>query len=353
VSARVLAVVPTLGHCDLLGPCLDSLVGQEPRCAVVVVDQREAGGESSEPGGGAFAGITLPDGVRRLTLLGNRGFAGAVDAALRHPETPSTDYLALVNDDVLLEPGWLGALVAALDAESSLAAAQGVNLTLPQEAGPLPDRIDGVGLAWNRWWQAVQLLHGRPASSAPSRRREVFGVAATAALYRRSALAACVLPGSGGAIFDERLFAYYEDVDLAGRLRGAGFAAAVEPAARARHRGSATGLLAPRRRLAWIYGNRWLVVARLLGRRFPLVAPRMLIRDAIDVARALARRSADERAGIAAGMLRALRLLPRYLRTGPALVGGSELARHGAERWERELPPRPNGSRADASEAPV
>ena len=350
MSVRVLAVVPTLGHCDLLAPCLDSLVRQEPRCAIVVVDQ--ADGDRGPAGSTSAARHALPVGVRRLALRENRGFAGAVDAALRHADTPATEYLALVNDDVLLEPGWLEALLVALDSEPSLAAVQGVNLTLAMDAEPRLDRVDGVGLAWNRWWQAVQLLHGRSSTDAPSGRRDVFGVAATAALYRRSALTACALPGSDGSVFDERLFAYYEDVDLAGRLRGAGFAAAVEPAARARHRGSATGRLAPRRRLAWIYGNRWLVVARLLGRTFPLVAPRMLLRDTMDLARAVARRSGHEASGIAWGMLRALRLLPRYLRAGSPLVRRSELARHAAEPWERDLPKSPS-RRAGTSEDPV
>ncbi len=55
---------------------------------------------------------------------------------------------------------------------------------------------------------------------------EIFGVSATAAVYRREALRAVA---SGGEVFDPRLGSYYEDVDLAGRLRAAGFARSARP----------------------------------------------------------------------------------------------------------------------------
>jgi GT2 family glycosyltransferase len=304
------------------------------------VRQHERASPDAAPSSSPAWDRELPAGARSLELGVNRGFAGAINAALRHEDAHDAEYVALVNDDVVLEAGWLAPLVGALDAAPGLGSVQGVNLAFPGASGAEPDRIDGVGLAWNRWWQAVQLLHGRPAAEAPRRQTEVFGVAATAALYRREALLASALPGNDGRadILDERLFAYYEDVDLACRLRGAGFAAAVAPASRAHHRGSATGLLAPRRRLAWIYGNRWLVVARLLGRRMPLAVPRMLLRDAADLLRAVTRGSLREQAGIALGLLRALRLLPRYLRGGPPLIVPRVLALQSAESWEQALP---------------
>jgi hypothetical protein len=122
---------------------------------------------------------------------------------------------------------------------------------------------------------------------------------------------------------------------MAGRLRRDGYSAAMVPGAVAQHRGSATGLLMPHQRWAWIYGNRWLVVARLLGRSFPRVVPRMLLRDLRDLARSLGSRSDRGRAsGIARGLLRAARLLPLYARSGPPLLARAELDRLGAERWE-------------------
>src|SRR5204862_4648010 len=59
---------------------------------------------------------------------------------------------------------------------------------------------------------------------------EVFSACAGAALYRRAA----VLDAGG---FDERLFAYMEDVELGLRLRLAGWSCRWEPRAVARHAG--------------------------------------------------------------------------------------------------------------------
>ena len=81
---------------------------------------------------------------------------------------------------------------------------------------------------------------GTAGSAPPSERRarEVFGVSATAALYRaRGARGG----RRRGQLFDPRLVSYYEDVDLAGRLRAAGYRALWVPEARARHAGSITG----------------------------------------------------------------------------------------------------------------
>ena len=59
--------------------------------------------------------------LRVLVSDHNRGFAGGNNLALR--DLAGVDHVALVNNDVLVEPGWLGPLVAALDADEMLGAA--------------------------------------------------------------------------------------------------------------------------------------------------------------------------------------------------------------------------------------
>jgi len=218
----------------------------------------------------------------------------------------------------VVEPGWLEALVAALEASPGTAAAQGVNLQLDA-----PDLADGCGVAWNRWWQAVQIGHGRTAPAAGGV-REIFGVSATAAVFRRGALRAVA---AGGEVFDPRLGSYYEDVDLAGRLRAAGWHALLVPAARARHAGSTTGSTLSRERWWLIYGNRYLAVARLLGRAFWPRLPRMAARDGIDLARAAGRGESALAAGILGGWRRAARHLSGFARRGAPLVSLGEIRR--------------------------
>ena len=314
MSGGISAVVPTLGHSPLLQPCLEALrrdggTGLE----IVVVDQ-------------ADRAVELPPGlVDRIVRPGrNLGFAGGTNAGIA---ASAGSLVATVNDDALVEPGWTAALAAALESDPSAAAAQGVNLLLDT-----PDVADGCGLQWNRWWQAVQAGHGRPAPRLetpppeipPEPAREVFGVSATAALFRREALQAV---SRAGAVFDPALVSYYEDVELAGRLRAGGWRALLIPAARARHAGSLTGRKLSRERWRLIYGNRWLAAARLLGRGLWSRLPLLALRDAVDLGRALAAGDGALAAGIAAGWGRAARRLPAWAHLGPPQVPMGTLRR--------------------------
>jgi O-antigen biosynthesis protein len=274
------AVIPTLGRSPYLRPCLEAL-RREGGIEIVVVDQGETP-------------VDLPEGLADRVLRPGRNLGFAAGTNLGIAES-SGALIATVNDDAIVEPGWLARLRAALEADPKVAAVQGVNLLLDD-----PERADGCGIAWNRWWQAVQIGHGETAPPSAPGAREIFGVSATAALFRREALRA-VSPG--GEVFDPRLVSYYEDVELAGRLRAAGFRALLVPAARARHAGSATGRTLNRERWRLIYGNRYLAVARLLGWGFWPRLPLLVLRDLLDLAHG------GRAAGILAGWGRALRLL--------------------------------------------
>lgn len=279
MAVRASAVVPTLGRSPLLVPCLEALRGEGME--ILVVDQ------SAEP-------LAIPGGLadRILRPGRNLGFAAGTNLGI---EAAAGDWIATVNDDAVVEPGWLAALLAALETDPRAAAAQGVNLL--QDA---PDRADGCGLEWNRWWQAVQTGHGKPAPGPGGGVREVFGVSATAAVYRRQALL-----DMGG--FDARLVSYYEDVDLAVRLRAAGWRALLVPQARARHAGSVTGRTLSRERWRLIYGNRHVVARRLLGGGFWVRLPVLVLRDGIDLTRAILRGDGALAGGILSGWGRALR----------------------------------------------
>jgi len=308
-GVRVSAVVPTLGRSPLLVPCLEALRRDGGKAlTILVVDQGETP-------------VELPAGLadRVLRPGGNLGFAGGTNLGIAAAMTDGADLVATVNDDVLVEPGWTAALSRALETDPRAAAAQGVNLILDT-----PALVDGCGIAWNRWWQAVQVGHGEPAPPAASAGREIFGVSATAALFRGEALQSV---SANGEVFDPRLISYYEDVELAGRLRAAGFRALFVPAARARHAGSATGRTMSRERWRLIYGNRWLAAARLLGRGFWPRLPRLALRDLVDLGRAALEGDSARTTGILAGWSRAVRGLPAWAHRGAPAVSMTEIAR--------------------------
>ncbi len=334
------AVVPTLGLSPWLIRCLEALRrdGGED-LEILLVAQGDAGVAQGD------AGVTEAERLadRVLRAPSNMGFAAANNLGLKEARG---DYLATVNDDAIVGEGWSGALIEALEQRPEAAAAQGINVRLDD-----PETIDGAGLAWNRWWQAVQIGHGEAspgtgadgtspgsvssgsASTMPAATTEIFGVSATAAIYRRSALER--LAGAGPDAFDDRLFAYYEDVDLACRLRGIGCRALLVPAATARHAGSASGDKLPGGKRRLIYRNRQLVLARLLGHAFWLRWPKVLLRDAADLGQALGRADAGAAAGIVTGVAGAVFRLPAFTRLGRPLVPLRELRRFRIEGANR------------------
>lgn len=148
----------------------------------------------------------------------NLGFAAGANAAYRATTAP---FVALINNDVVLDRGWLTAVRAAMDHDEKLAAVQ----TIIRR----PDgRIDGAGIDVSDG-TFRQIGHGQHLGTNLS---VAWGVSATATLYRRAAV--------GEQLFDERLGTYYEDVELSARLRASGWRTAVLPIVKATHRGSAS-----------------------------------------------------------------------------------------------------------------
>lgn len=160
----------------------------------------------------------------------NLGFAAGNNLAVE--EAADCELVALLNPDAFPQPDWLERLLAAAAANPGHAAF-GSTLLLAADPGTFDgtgDEYHVSGVAWRRD-QGAPVTVREPG--------ETFSVCAAAALYRRSAFRAV-----GG--FDEHFFCYYEDTDLAFRLRLAGHRCLYVPGAVVHHVGSATtGLLSP------------------------------------------------------------------------------------------------------------
>src|SRR5688500_18732689 len=92
----------------MLAECIASLRSQTVRARIVVFDNG-----SREP-------VRL-EGVDMIRSETNLGFAGGANAAYRLTTAP---YVALVNNDVVLQPDWMTHVRAALDRDEHLAAVQ-------------------------------------------------------------------------------------------------------------------------------------------------------------------------------------------------------------------------------------
>jgi len=201
-------VIPNWNGQRWLAGCLAALTAQERAPGeVIVVDN------GSRDGSLEYLHAEHPE-VRVIALSDNTGFAHAANVGLH---VASGDFVALINADVELSSDWVARMTAALEAhpEAASVACKMLSLTDPtiiDDAGDVLRR-DGVCEQRGRFgrddgrWEAAG---------------EVFGACAGAALYRRAAVVE-----AGG--FHEPYFAYLEDVDLALRLRLAGWTCRYEP----------------------------------------------------------------------------------------------------------------------------
>lgn len=221
----VAAIVLDVDGGEMLRACIASLRAQTVAPSEVIVFDN-----------GSRVPVRV-DGVRVIRSETNLGFAAGVNEAYK---ATSAVYVALVNNDAVLDPDWLATVKQILDDDDGVAAAQ----TIIRRDD---DTIDGAGIDVSDG-TIRQLGYGQPIGSALG---EAWGVSATAALYRRSAL--------GARVFDPRFFAYYEDVELAARLREAGWRIVVVPEAKATHRGSASASVLGRDALRLRTRNRYFV----------------------------------------------------------------------------------------------
>jgi GT2 family glycosyltransferase len=204
----VSAIVVDINGGEMLRQCLASIEAQTVRPLEVLVHDNSAN---------------------------NIGFAAGVNAAYAKSRGA---FIALVNNDAVLDRDWLETVLAAMD-DPKLAAVQTV---IRRDE----NTIDGAGIDISDG-TFRQIVDSTPA----------WGVSATAALYRRTAI--------GERFFDPRFFAYYEDVDLCARLHEEGWTTRVLPVIKATHRGSASASVLGRHALRIRTRNRYWVARRHPG----------------------------------------------------------------------------------------
>jgi GT2 family glycosyltransferase len=201
-------VIPNWNGRRWLPGCLAALAAQERAPdEIIVVDN------GSSDGSVEYLRHEHPE-VTVLALSRNTGFAAAANIGV---SIPDGEFVALVNADVELAPDWLARMATALEAHPGAASVACKMLSLRD-----PTIVDDAGDVLRRDGVCEQRGRFGPDDGRWDAAGEVFGACAGAALYRRSA----VLDVGG---FEERYFAYLEDVDLALRLRLAGWACRYEP----------------------------------------------------------------------------------------------------------------------------
>jgi GT2 family glycosyltransferase len=280
-TSLVRAVLVNWNTTDLTVGCVRSLLATEPlgdQLSVLVVDNASADVDDLAQ---RLADLDDP----RVELLRNSTNLGFAEACNRGMRRPGAQFVALINTDAVVDPGWLEPLVEALQGDPTLGAAvpllllseRYVDVALPEGFSPsrLSTTLDGesVRIDLNPRREPRHLMV--PANDAVPRtlcisqpgqteqrcvvqgpgtqRVNARGVKLTRFLEGEEVdLGAVYQPGAsdqpsrrcdpvevfgfcGGAVllraallaeigyFDPRFFAYFEDVDLSWRARLAGW----------------------------------------------------------------------------------------------------------------------------------
>ncbi len=194
--------------------CLDSVLATDyPNFKVTVIDN------ASTDGSAEFIEENYPE-IKLVKFRKNYGFAKAYNLALK---SINSKYMALLNNDIEVEPDWLEKLVLHMEKDEKAAAANPKMLFIQDRkrinaAGGCCD-IYGVG--WNRG-------NGEIDRGQYDKVEEVFYANGAAMLIREKAWKE-VGP------FDERYFLYGEDLDWCWRARLKGYKILYVPEAKIYH----------------------------------------------------------------------------------------------------------------------
>ena len=214
-ATRVSIVIPHYNGEELLRRCLHAV--QEtvyPAYDIIVVDN------GSDDGSRTMVRETFPD-IKLIEIPVNVGFAAGCNLGIQSSDTP---FVVLLNNDTVVDPGWLAPLIESMESNPECGAVQSKLLSLQS-----PDRFDYAGaaggemdlfgypFAWGRIFGSVEDDTGQY-----DRRKPVFWASGAAVALRRSAL-------DHVGLLDEAFFAHFEEIDLAWRLHWAGYRVWVDP----------------------------------------------------------------------------------------------------------------------------
>lgn len=214
----VTVVIPNLNGMKYLKGCLDSLRRQTWRgFRTVMVDN------GSRDGSVEFVRREYPE-VRLVPLSENTGFCHAVNEGIRLSDTP---YVILLNNDVVCGKTFVEELFRAIRKDPGRFSCAARMMQMYD-----PKRLDDGGDYYCALGWAFAAGKGRPAAAC-GKEKPVFSCCGGASIYRRDLLMKL-------GLFDEKHFAYLEDVDLGYRARIAGYENRYIPSAVVYHAGSGT-----------------------------------------------------------------------------------------------------------------
>lgn len=259
ISGMVSAIILNWNGKDVIVDCIESLLLQDYASKeIIVVDNGSADG-SLEMIREKYKGkiILIENGA-------NLGFAEGCNVGIR---AAKGEFIALVNSDSAMRADWMTEMVKGIRKSVSIGMCA-CKIYFWKQDGTIENTgqtisRDGLGRTRGRLEKDTGQYDTRSAVFCPS---------GCAALYRRKMLDEC-------GLFDEKFFAYADDIDIGLRGRLVGYKCFYVPTAIAYHRLSASfGLLSPLKAFLLERNRLWVVI-----KCFPL--PHLLMSPFYTVAR--------------------------------------------------------------------
>jgi GT2 family glycosyltransferase len=237
MTARVLVSIVTYNSDRYLKACLDSLKAQSYTDFNISLWDNA----STDKTGAIIADYQSIFNIVHLSES-NLGFCAAHNRLI----LPTlSEYVLVLNPDIILDAHFLDFMIRAMDRDLSAGSATGKLWrwqTEPMGSMDLqvlfaqqkrnPKILDTTGIYFTPNQRHFDRGSGEIDKGQYDRREYVFGASGAAALYRRSMLQDVA---DGAGYFDENFFAYREDADLAWRAQWMGWSCLYVPEATGYH----------------------------------------------------------------------------------------------------------------------
>lgn len=215
---RVSVIIPNLNGEEYLSQCLVSLSNQTINdFEIILVD-------NASTDNSVLLAKRINPNIRVVQLMDNEGFSKAVNIGIR---SSLGKYVLLLNNDTIVFENFIEELLRTIETDNSIFSCSSKMISYFEK-----DTIDDIGDALTIFGLAYQEGHGHSVGKF-TKNKEVFSSCAGAAMYQKEVFELI-------GYFDERFFAYLEDVDIGYRARIHGYKNLYCANAQVYHIGSAT-----------------------------------------------------------------------------------------------------------------
>ena len=245
--SEVSVLVLNYNGAKFIGPCLESVRRQDPPADEIIVVDNASVDDSVEAIKSDFPKSRLIESDVNL------GFAGGMNLGIRNC---GGDLILLLNNDVVLDPGFLGAAVETILSDPKVGSVSG---KVYKMADPAAKVLDTTGHILFRNRLFTDRGDGEPDVGQYDQVEEIFGACAGTGLYRREMLEDVKI---GDEYFDESFFLFLEDTDLNWRAQLRGWKCLYTPRAIAWHWRGGTAVRKTKLVELHNYKNRYMMIIK-------------------------------------------------------------------------------------------